>query len=202
MIANGGYCFAQLLMKYGRPWFGLCNPNSPIFSKPLLDWRRKVITVNLRVDVYSYNFDTKLNVWYIFNYAIKLHNLSHWNEKGREKSENTLLRKGDEENYLVRNYFSQFLFNDIFLNASGWIIPRYEKITYQSTRSDSRIAFEETRIENALSRTPSPTPCTLFLVGGGVISSREKIPFDTKIGLCQWTRMIRISSFLEILHVY
>lgn len=50
--------------------------------------------------------------------------------------------------------------------------------------------------------TPSPTPCTLFLVGGGVISSREKIPFDTKIGLCQWTRMIRISSFLEILHVY
>lgn len=152
--------------------------------------------------MYSYNFDTKLNVSYIFNYAIKLHNLSHWNEKGREKSENTLLRKGDEENYLVRNYFSQFLFNDIFLNASGWIIPRYEKITYQSTRSDSRIAFEETRIENALSRTLSPTPCTLFLVGGGVISSREKIPFDTKIGLCQWTRMIRISSFLEILHVY
>lgn len=147
-----------------------------------------------------FNFDTKLSVSYIFNYAIKLHNLSHWNEKGREKSENTLLRKGDEENYLVRNYFSQFLFNDIFLNASGWIIPRYEKITYQSTRSDSRIAFEETRIENALS--PSPTPCTLFLVGGEVISSREKIPFDTKIGLCQWTRMIRISSFLEILHVY
>lgn len=196
-------------MKYGRPWFGLCNPNFPIFSKPLLDWQHKVITVNLRIDAFVefwWRFETKRLPPYILNCNYIIYLIKTRKKKKKKKvyiyshtirnyRKSLFWKGGKEKEYreLSRYWLKLFL---AISNANRLNYRALQKshIAFKEFRSDSRFRIA---LRNEELKTPwraSPAPCILFLARGKVISKRS-----LSIRKLDCVNGHGISSFLEIL---